>query len=275
MPPLRRSLLLLCLGAVLLGAWLIPPDARATRDVEAGLKRALISFATARALNAVISVAQGTEITLQIGVGATLAPGQVLDPVNDLVEQFSTLMLGASISFGVQRALIAIGGHASVSLLLTLVVLAWGWTQWRGATAHPLASRLASRALLALLLLRFAVPLVAIGNEAAFRWFLAEDYAAGQAAIENSTTQVTTLSPPPEEARPDEGRVERWKRWWSDKTDVGSRIEAMQRIAGEMVEHMLRLIVVFMLQTLVLPALLLWALLYAGRALLDWPRRER
>src|SRR5690349_8497107 len=68
---------LLC--ALLTAVWLVPPDGRATRQVEDGLKRALATYAAARALNAVISVAQGTEVALEPGgVGVVLAPGQVL-----------------------------------------------------------------------------------------------------------------------------------------------------------------------------------------------------
>ncbi|MCB1944024.1 MAG: hypothetical protein KDI53_18575, partial [Candidatus Accumulibacter sp.] len=84
------------------------------------MKRALVSFATARALNAVISVAQGTEVSMQpAGMGVVLTPGQLLDPVNDLVEQFSHLMLAASVAFGVQKVLISIGAYWVISLLLT------------------------------------------------------------------------------------------------------------------------------------------------------------
>ena len=94
MPIARRTLLLLALLALLLGTWLAPLDKPAMQQVDAGLKRALVSFAAARALNSVISVAQGTEVSVEpLGVGVTLTPGQLLDPVNDLVEQFSNLML--------------------------------------------------------------------------------------------------------------------------------------------------------------------------------------
>lgn len=257
-------LILLVLAAVLALAWLRPMDAAATEQVDAGLKRALASFAAARALNAAISVAQGTEVAIQpAGVGVTFAPGQVLDPVNDLVEQFSTLMLAASVSFGVQRALIAVGGFWAVSLLLTLVALAWAGLQWRGRVP-PVWLR---QILLGLVLIRFAVPAVALVSEAGFRLFLAEDYAAGQARIELSTEQFSSLGEAGDPTRPDEGVVERMKRWWSQTSDIGQRFEEMKQVAARTVEHIIRLIVVFMLQTLVLPLLLLWGLLRLGRML--------
>jgi hypothetical protein len=107
----RKALVALSVAALIVGAWLAPLDLPAMQQVDAGLKRALVSFATARALNAVISVAQGTQASVQpLGVGVTLSPGQILDPVNDLVEKFSDLMLVASVVFGIQKVLISIGG---------------------------------------------------------------------------------------------------------------------------------------------------------------------
>ena len=95
-------MLLFALVAIVALAWAKPLDAIAETQVDAGLKRALTSFAVARVLNGIISVAQGTEIALTPGgIGANLTPGQILDPVNDLVEQFSELMLFASVAFGI------------------------------------------------------------------------------------------------------------------------------------------------------------------------------
>ncbi|MCU0929027.1 MAG: hypothetical protein MUE62_07545, partial [Burkholderiaceae bacterium] len=65
------------LGLLVVLAWWAPLDAAAERQVDAGLKRALATFAAARALNALISVAQGTEVALEpAGVGVTFTPGQ-------------------------------------------------------------------------------------------------------------------------------------------------------------------------------------------------------
>lgn len=47
-------------------------------------------------------MAQGTEVAVEpAGVGVIFTPGQILDPVNDLLEQFSNLMLAASVAFGI------------------------------------------------------------------------------------------------------------------------------------------------------------------------------
>ncbi len=265
-----RVVLVLALLLVLATAWWRPLDVAATPEVDAGLKRALTTFAAARALNAVISVAQGTEVAVQpAGVGVTFTPGQVLDPINDLVEQFSSLMLAASVSFGIQRALLGVGQHWVVSLLLTVAALAWAALRWRGRMPPGWATHV----LVGLLLLRFAVPVVALASEAGFRAFLAQDYVAGQASIELSAEQFSGLSAPADPARPDEGVAERMKRWWSQTADVGKRFDEMKQVAARTVEHIVRLIVVFLMQTLVLPLLLMWGLWRLAKLLVVWASR--
>ena len=68
--PIARPLLAVCLAIVIGAAWLAPFDTPANAVVDAGLKRALVSFAGARALDALISVAQGTEVAVQPDVHA-------------------------------------------------------------------------------------------------------------------------------------------------------------------------------------------------------------
>ena len=76
--------------------------------VDTAFKRALVGYALARGLNGAISVAQGTEVAIQpAGVGVNFTPGQILDPVNDLVERFSWIMMLASSSLGIQKVLLS------------------------------------------------------------------------------------------------------------------------------------------------------------------------
>lgn len=269
MPSIHRFALALFMLVAVACAWFAPLDAPATQQVDAGLKRALVSFASARALNAVISVAQGTALSVQpLGVGVTLTPGQLLDPVNDLVEKFSTLMLAASVAFGVQKALIAMGGYWLISLALTAVALGWAWLHFR-RQAPPVWL---SRALVILLMLRFAVPVVTLGTDLLWQKFLAPDYAASQLQIDSSSAQADRLGPPVA-APGNPGVLDRMKGWLSDTADVKARFEALKLAAEQATDHIIRLIVIFLLQTLVIPLLLLWALYALVRGMFERARR--
>ena len=189
----RLTALALCMTAIILCSWLAPLDAPATQQVDAGLKRALLSFATARTLNGVISVVQGTQLSAQpFGVGVSLTPGQLLAPVNELVKHFSDLMLAASVAFGVQKVLISIGSYWLISLVLTAAALGWTWCYFRQRQSPGWLSRV----LVILLMLRFAVPLVTIATDLLSQKFLSDDYVASQQAIDISSGKVATLNPP-------------------------------------------------------------------------------
>ena len=266
----RNAVAVIAMLAVVWGAWLAPLDAPATEQVEAGLKRALISFAAARALNGVISVAQGTEVSVQpLGVGVTLAPGQLLDPINDLIEQFSNLMLAASVAFGVQKVLIAIGGYWLISLWVSAAAVAW--TLWR--MRQPQAPSWLTGLLVAGLMLRFAIPVATLGSDFLWQKFLASDYEASQQVIQTATGQVVELNPPEAKAAIDPGWIDRLKGWMSNNGDVKLRFEKLKQAAEQAVDHMIKLIVIFTLQTMVIPLGLMWGLLALARAALRGPFR--
>ena len=265
-----RNIILASFAVIVIAcSWLAPLDAPAIKQVDAGLKRALISFAAARTLNALISVAQGTEISAQpLGVGVTLTPGQALDPLNDVVEQFSTLMLGASIAFGVQKILISIGSYWLISLVLTVAVLGWTVLYFRRRPAPAWLSR----SLVILLMLRFAVPVVTIGTDILSQKFLAAEYEASQLMLDTSSSQAVKAGPPVPATAESQGIVDTIKGWLSQTGDLKQRFENLKGSVEREIEHILKIIVIFLLQTTVIPFLLMWALYGITRSAIELPR---
>ena len=262
-------MMVLIVAAMMACAWLAPMDTPAMEKVDAGLKRALISFATARALNAVISVAQGTEASIQpLGFGVTLTPGQLLRPIHDLIEHFSNLMLAASVVFGMQKLLITIGSYWPLSLALTVAAL--GWTGCFLRQLQPPA--LLTRMLVILLMLRFAIPVVTLGTDVVWQNYLAADYAVSQNSISSTSGQVGKLSPSLSEVHESHGLLEKMKDWLLKNADVKVHFENLKATAEQAIEHIVKLIVIFMLQTLVIPLLLLWAFYDIARRAFDGSR---
>jgi hypothetical protein len=252
--------------ALLAGAWLQPLDAPAKQQVDNGLQRALVTYGSARVLHALVSVVQGTEISASpAGVGATFTPGQALAPAAEMLKQFSDLMLFVCVAFGVQKLLIAIGAFWVSSLALTMVLLVWAVAYLRQATVPAWLQKLA----LVLLLVRFAVPLSLMGSALAFEQILHAPYLESQAALGALTTNAThqsaavTKPVPPEPA----GMVDSVKKWFGDKAAVATeKLDGLRQAVADAAEHLVRLMAVFLLQTIVLPLLLvvgLWATLRA------------
>ena len=265
----RQVALALGMAAVILCSWLAPLDSRATEQVDAGLKRALVSFATARALNGVLSIVQGTQLSAQpLGLGVTLAPGQVLAPANELLRHFADLMLAASIAFGVQKALISLGGYWLVSLALTAAVVGWTWLQLRRMQPPSWLPRI----LVILLMIRFAIPVGMIGTEMLSQRFLAADYIASQRAIDLSSSQVAMQNPSAPTSAEAPGILDRMKEWFAKSGDVKTSYENLKKLVEQATEHIVNLIVIFLLQTLVIPLVLLWGLYVVIRVAIELPR---
>ena len=257
----RKIVWVLVAGILVVCAWFTQLDASATQLADDGLKRALISFASARTLNAVISVAQGTEVAVQpAGVGLTFTPGQVLDPLNDLVEQFSNLMLVASVSFGVQKVLISIGAYWLAPLLLTITAVIWAFLYLREQTASAWLTRI----LMILLLV------TTIGTDMLFQKFMSTDYQSSQQAITSASGDLSKLTTPIPEPQADQGVLGKIKGWWSENADVKLRYEQLRQKAEQAIEHIIKLMAIFLLQTLILPLVLLWLLYGLARKAFEW-----
>ncbi len=235
--------------------------------LEQSLQRALITFATARALNGVISVAQGTQIALEpAGVGVNFSPGEILDPINDLIERFSWVMLAASSSLGVQKLMLSIGAWwpVTVALIVALGVAVWGL--WQDAWSRPVFRLIVGRVLVFTLLLRFAVPLVSLGGELIYSQFLAPTYTQASAELEATHQEVGSLNEASASQRDDgAGLLRRLGDLASEIGDWRAKLEQYRTVADSATRSALDLIVLFIFQTAVLPLLFLWCLLgWAG-----------
>lgn len=263
-----RVLAVLFVVAAVACSWWPAIENVANQQVDAGLKRALVSFGVAKTLNAAISVAQGTEVAFQpVGVGVTVTVGQILDPLNDLVEQFASMMLTASVAFGVQKALLAIGAHWLISAAVTGVAVVWALLWWRGRAPAWL-----SRALLVLILVRLAIPVITIGGDWVFHRFLADNYQQAQGELDKiSVTASEPAIAVPEKGK-NEGLWEKVKRWTeaAESLDVKARLADLQEAVSRATDHVVDLMVVFVMQTIVVPIVLLWALLKVVGGVLFW-----
>jgi hypothetical protein len=244
--------------------WLLAALVAATVTLSESLfQRALITFALARTLNGVISAVQGTELALQpAGVGVTLTPGQVLDPINDLIERFSWIMLGATLSLGVQQVLLDVGQWWGVRVLLALLGLLWVWARLRKSTSEALLFRVFVIAVF----IRFAVPVAMIANEGLYHLFLESRFVESTQVIETAGSEIgeagASEAETPEQA--DTGMLESLGRMFEstrDSMDFKQQVAFISEKASDVVEHLIQLSVVFILQTGILPIAFLWIFL--------------
>ena len=250
---LRRLWLSILAAAVLIGCWVTPFDRVAREQVTEGLQRALTAFAAARALGAVIAVAQSTQVDVKpAGVGVSLAPGQVLQPLNELVDRFGAVMLAASVAFGIQLLLLTIGAHPYASILVSAAALIWLGLNWR--TGSEQRVKWFRPVLVGLLLVRFLAPVSGLANEAVYRTFMADDYRTAMATIDQPAATVAG----PGLAPTGGGVAERLRNWWQGLSNFDAAYERILAAASSWTQMIVRLMAVFILQTIVLPVAFLW-----------------
>ena len=241
---------------------------------DEALKRALVTFAVARGLNGVISVAQGTEVAVEPGgVGVNFTVGQILDPINDLVEQFSTVMLVAASSLGLQKILLNMTVWWGATALIVLAAVGLALAMWWPGGANAAARSLAIRVFAVALFLRFALPVLIVGTHIVFTAFLESEHDSAAAILEATSAEIEELAPVSGNEEPSFfDRLGEMIDTSIQQFDVSGRIERLKESASMASEQIVTLIVIFVLQTILLPVAFLWLFVeglkrFAGRAL--------
>ena len=240
-------------------------DSFGEKYTEQGLTRSLTAFGIAKGLNGLISVVQGTEVAVEpVGVGVILTPGQILDPVNDLIERFSWVMLICTTSLGIQAVLLNIFSSfyfsVVVSAILSLIVLFVWSDQLTSTTMKNTLYRFA----MFLIILRFFIPLMAITNDVLYKAFLEQKYTVSKDHLEQSETALAELSRDNQQVN--YGVTD--KSWYQrlnisineaiDSMDVNKRVEQLEQEAEDLSKHIINLIVVFTMQTILFPLFFIW-----------------
>jgi len=263
---LRTALVVVIAGAAISGT----TDNISQQYAEQALTRALATFTVARTLNGVISVAQGTEVAVEPGgVGVILTPGQVLDPVNDLIERFSSVMLVAASSLGLQLVLLKITSSWVVTALLIGVLAVWLASVWLQQLQGNKYIAPTLRLTMMLVFVRFAIPVVIICTNFLFSTFLLTDQESATAALEGTSAKIEEINVQFEDETDSEETSEtvdmpsRMKRatqeWlsgvgdWFGSISVSARMEQLKASASEVTSHIVHLIVIFVLQTILFP----------------------
>jgi hypothetical protein len=260
-----RVRLWILLAALVAGALSVEGslDGRAQAATDRVFRQALITYAAARSLDAAVSLAEGTELALEPGgIGVTISAGEILEPLDDLVEQFSSLLLVSATSLGLQSLLLRASAWGILTALLLAFLVARVVIAFVPERVPAGVRTAVARGATLLLLARFAVPLYAVTTTFVFERFLQPGQEEAVQALEATTTDVNELEQLDEEEI-DPGLVGRVSRWFSgamERLDVSERVEALRERVGEVVNQVVHLLVVFVLQTLVLPLVFLWLL---------------
>ena len=257
--------------AVLL-SWLQPLTSFTTESIESSLKQAGIAFGFAKVLNGLVSVMQSTELQVSLGAGMSIAIGEILDPFNDLIEDYSTLMKFALGSLIVQTVLIKITSNFLFNLLLTLSASFFLITLW---LKRPALNLLAFRLFIFTFALRFLLIFSLLMNHWIDQQFIQPETQQKMAQVAATTEeeqqklqQLSQVEPPAtqEQSFIDSltNKVNGWKQTLSASMQQVSNALDIQQLSTKLDRigmDLITLMSLFLLKTLLLPLLILWLLL--------------
>ncbi|GLS83692.1 hypothetical protein [Paraferrimonas haliotis] len=273
---ITQVLLTLALIATIAVAQLRSFDSAAKDYTDEALVNAGATYAAARILNAGISSLQSVE--LSVGV-ASFSPGEMLDPLNDLIERFSWITMMALASLGIQKLGLVI---ISSNLFNVLLFAAAGFcltSLWWAKAARYRRQAIGTFALLTIF--RFSLAAMALLNSSVEHYFLTDIKQQASIGIEQaastqkSSTQLQSNNAVTNNNASVLESVQ--SAWQAAKSSVNGPNQKIQQAVDNIDQAMnsiLDMITLFILQTILLPLLFLYGLKRLAEGVIGWVIKE-
>ncbi len=232
-----------------------PIDHRAEQYIDASLKKAMISFGITKAMNAVISFFQETTLVIQpLGVGVGVAAGQVLDPLNDMVERASWVFLASATSLGVQRIFLQINQWLAVSVLLNGFLICALFSVFVKRFVVDIPGTVFKLGLL-ILFVRCFIPFSYLINHHLYQTFMHDTYIEQVGILEEQKNQMDALS----------GKV---RRSIPSRDEIVSIFTQISHFTKDASDRLIEMIIVFTTQVIILPLAFLWIFLQGIKSII-------
>ncbi|WP_024954836.1 hypothetical protein [Sulfurospirillum arcachonense] len=217
-------------------------DEKTDSRIDISFKQAVSVFASAKALNAAISLVQGTEVGPP---GVTITIGEVLDPINDLVEQFSWVMLASLTSLGIQKILMNIVTCNGFDIVLICILFMANVVYFY---KDKLKGRLFFKFTFVLIFLRFSIPFMSYANEYVYVNFVEQEYSVkvSQNIVHNAKEKIDKF---------DDSKASYFSSSYYKK-----KLLDFERLIESTGQHIVDLIIIFLFQTILFPLLFLFVL---------------
>jgi len=249
-------------------------DSIAESYFQNSIAKAGVSYGVCRIINGTVSVIQQSSVQLEPGgIGMSLAVGQIVDPINDMVERLSDVLVLSITSLGVQEILheigVVIAPPVMAILVLLLSLLIW-FTGERFNSIHRGVMSL----IIIVLIGRCCLSVSSLANEFLQENFFEDRIIEANAKLSDSTVQLDTI----EEIEIPEysgmiKTIENSAKYLKSKTvDFKKAVGVVVENKTLIVENLLKLtflyLGIFFVQVLFFPLLLFWLMMKTVNALL-------
>jgi hypothetical protein len=242
-------------------------DSTADSYFKDSITKAGVSYGVCRVINATVSVIQESTIQLEpAGIGLSLAVGQIVDPINDMVERLSNVLIMSIASLGVQELAYEIS-ITIVPQILSILLLFLSFLIWfKNARVLKIQNILMSVMVIAAIA-RFCLPISSVANEFLQETFFEDKIIAANEKLTASTADIGQLE---DVAVPKLdgflGTIGNSASYLKEKSvDFKNTIQVIMENKSVIIENLLRLtflyLGIFVIQVLVLPLLMFWFLM--------------
>ncbi len=248
-------------------------DDAADNYFKEAITKAGVAYLTCRIINASVSVVKESTLELEpAGIGVSLAVGQVLDPLDDMTERFSDVIVTAITSLGVQELAYEISVIFAPPILsvfiFVLAILIW----FENKKIIRL-KKIVMRIIFIIIIGRFCLPISSIANEIIQKDFFDEKISDANDKLKLNTAELDKLA---ELSLPEvdgiKGTIENSASLLKQKSiEFKNAIVVTAGNMGSIINNLLTLtflyVGVFLIQVIILPLLIFWFLIKMTNAL--------
>lgn len=250
-------------------------DSRADSYFSDAITKAGLAYTTCRVVNASVSIVKESNLQLEpAGVGVSLAIGQALDPIDDMTERLSDVLVTAITSLGVQKLTYEIS-LSLVPQVIAVFLLVLSTLIWFKNEKILRLRRIVIRILIVLIVARFCLPLSSVANSFVQKSFFDDQIASANTQLELGSADLDKLKDftlPEFESLLK--TIEKGASFIKRNTiELKKTIVATVSKMGEIIESLLKLtflyVGVFLVQVIILPLLTFWFLFRILNSLFD------
>jgi len=211
---------------------------------DEALKNAALTYATARGINALVSMMQSSQVEAGVGVvSGAITVGELLDPLNDMIERFSTVMTWVLASLAAQKVLLLIASHRLFLYLVAALGILALLALFNGS---PRTRNLVFRLFLVVIFVRFSLGLAVALNSGADLLFLDRQLKENDAEIARFQDKVIGIDSkqPLDSSGVRNSALSFWQ---------GLSIDDLERRISEGIANFINLVAIYLLKTIAFP----------------------
>jgi len=237
--------------------WVLPSvsfpflDSKGSEYFKESLKTLTITYGVVRALNAGVSVVKDSEIEVAPGgVGATIAAGEILDPVDDLIERFSSILLFSLISLGIQKTVMFMG----VKLFFKILGAGFLGIGVYFLTGKKILLDVGLKLVFFGVVFRFLLPITAVFSDFTYNSFFKEGVLQSK---ENISHVVKLLKAEEISENQEESILEKLKNI-QKSFQIEKKLEIIKDYSSKLIDSIITLATAFVFQSVLIPVFVLW-----------------